>query len=248
MTYEITKKNIKYLVLRVDKDGKIKVSAPKYQTRENIARFVELHKFWIESRLKKIQKYEDSARVKYFEKTYILRVLRAENGAKCGVCEVLDSSESRESCESFESHESHESRESSGESLESSSANLESTLKITAKNPRDSREIKKIVLGYFAKITQGAIDSIVESHKSTINRQIQAIRFREMTSKWGSCNFKTAKITLNTALFSYPRECFEYVLCHELAHLLVPNHGREFYALLGRLYPRWREAKRILKE
>ena len=69
---------------------------------------------------------------------------------------------------------------------------------------------------------------------------------RDMTSRWGSCNTRTKKITLNLQLSRYPLICLEYVILHELCHIRVHGHGAEFKALLDRYMPDWKTRKKIL--
>jgi predicted metal-dependent hydrolase len=67
-----------------------------------------------------------------------------------------------------------------------------------------------------------------------------------MKTKWGSCNPKSRNIRLNTELVKKPKDLVEYVVVHEMLHLLVPNHDERFVALLDRHYPGWREAREEL--
>ena len=69
---------------------------------------------------------------------------------------------------------------------------------------------------------------------------------RDMKSRWGSCNTRTKKITLNLQLVHYPTVCLEYVILHELAHLRVHGHGSEFKAILDQYMPGWKEWKAML--
>ena len=69
---------------------------------------------------------------------------------------------------------------------------------------------------------------------------------RNMTSRWGSCNTRTGKITLNLQLVHYPSVCLEYVILHELAHLKVHGHGPDFKAILDQYMPEWKERKKLL--
>ena len=69
---------------------------------------------------------------------------------------------------------------------------------------------------------------------------------KNMKSRWGTCNTKTKKIWLNVKLAEHPVECLEYVILHELAHTVVPNHGPEFKAILTRFMPEWKQVKKKL--
>ncbi len=72
------------------------------------------------------------------------------------------------------------------------------------------------------------------------------ISVREMLRKWGSCSSK-GSISLNTALCQVPRPLAEYVVVHELVHLTVFNHGKDFKALMDRHLPDWREREKGLE-
>lgn len=69
---------------------------------------------------------------------------------------------------------------------------------------------------------------------------------KHMTTRWGTCNPATRKIWLNVQLAQKPVECLDYVLLHEIAHLKVPNHGKEFAAILDAHMPGWREVRKRL--
>ena len=71
-------------------------------------------------------------------------------------------------------------------------------------------------------------------------------RVRDMKTRWGSCNTVRKRIWLSLKLASYPVCCLEYVIVHELCHLLVPNHGADFKALMDKFYPEWKKVKRLL--
>ena len=69
---------------------------------------------------------------------------------------------------------------------------------------------------------------------------------RSMRSRWGSCNSRTRTITLALELARKHREGLEYVLVHELAHLLVRSHGKRFKSILDRHLPDWRLRRKNL--
>ena len=68
-----------------------------------------------------------------------------------------------------------------------------------------------------------------------------------MTSRWGSCTAKTRRIRLNAALEYCPRECLEYVVVHELAHLRENNHSPRFWAIVADALPDYKERQKKLK-
>ena len=73
------------------------------------------------------------------------------------------------------------------------------------------------------------------------------LKIRKMKTRWGVCNTKTYNITLNYELYRYDVKCLDYVIVHELSHLLEPNHSKKFWAVVEKYYPNYKEARKILK-
>ena len=71
---------------------------------------------------------------------------------------------------------------------------------------------------------------------------------QRMKTKWGSCNHRARHIRLNTELVKKPKDLFEYVVMHEMLHLIEPTHSERFIALINKHYPAWREARAELNE
>lgn len=69
---------------------------------------------------------------------------------------------------------------------------------------------------------------------------------RNMHTRWGSCSLRTGRIALSAALYEKPDACVEFIIVHELCHLIHPNHGKGFYELLNREYPQWKTSKELL--
>ncbi len=74
------------------------------------------------------------------------------------------------------------------------------------------------------------------------------IKFRKMTSRWGSCNSTKGILTFNTQLMYAPPKCVEYVVWHEFTHFLQANHSKLFYDELEKVCPEWKILRKILKE
>lgn len=74
------------------------------------------------------------------------------------------------------------------------------------------------------------------------------LKIRAMTSRWGSCQPKKGIITLNSQLIKAPRNCIEYVVLHEFAHFIHPNHSRQFWDFVAMMMPDWKERKKELEK
>lgn len=77
---------------------------------------------------------------------------------------------------------------------------------------------------------------------------LPTLKIRKMSSRWGVCNTKTHTITLNKELYKYDLECLDYVVIHELSHLIEPNHSRNFWKVVEKYCPNYKEIKKKLKE
>ncbi len=69
------------------------------------------------------------------------------------------------------------------------------------------------------------------------------IKIRALKSMWGNCNFVKRIITFNLYLIKAPIYCIDYVIVHELCHLVHHNHGKDFYTLLNSIMPDWKKRK-----
>ncbi len=73
------------------------------------------------------------------------------------------------------------------------------------------------------------------------------LKIRKMKTRWGVCNIKNHNVTLNSELFRYEIECLDYVIIHELSHFLVPNHSKEFWKVVEKYCPNYKEIRKKLK-
>ena len=74
------------------------------------------------------------------------------------------------------------------------------------------------------------------------------LKIRKMTSRWGVCNIRNHNVTLNYHLIRYDMCCLDYVIVHELSHFIHPNHSKDFWKLVGKYYPKYKECRKMLKE
>lgn len=89
---------------------------------------------------------------------------------------------------------------------------------------------------------------IIAVWEKRLGVKVKRLFIQKMKTKWGSCNHSAAHIRLNTELVKKPKKMLEYVIVHEMAHLLEPNHSERFVAILDKHYPTWREARAELNE
>lgn len=93
-----------------------------------------------------------------------------------------------------------------------------------------------------------ALPDIVERMEARIGVHAARWSARVMKTRWGSCTPKTGAIRINARLAAYPPECLEFVVAHELVHLLEPSHNARFHALLDEFCPGNRHPAKLLRE
>jgi predicted metal-dependent hydrolase len=88
-----------------------------------------------------------------------------------------------------------------------------------------------------------AIPGLIQKWERKLGVTVTAHYLQRMKTKWGGCNPQARTIRLNTELAKKPRDLLEYVIVHEMLHLLEPRHSKRFLTLLDKHYPSWREAR-----
>ena len=109
------------------------------------------------------------------------------------------------------------------------------------------RAIHKTFDEFLVKEMLTVLPELTAAMETRAQKQASRYKVRRMKSRWGSCNIKTGAITLNLELAEHDKEALKYVIAHELTHLYVRGHSREFYALLATFYPNWKEVRASLK-
>lgn len=97
------------------------------------------------------------------------------------------------------------------------------------------------------KVVEAFTPALVEQWEPVLGVKAGTLAYRKMKSRWGSCQPSTGRICINVVLALYPPECLEYVVVHELCHLLVPGHGPEFHAIMDRVMPDWKQRRAKLR-
>jgi predicted metal-dependent hydrolase len=91
-----------------------------------------------------------------------------------------------------------------------------------------------------------AVPPLIARWEPLLHVKVERFFVQRMKTKWGSCSTASAGIRLNTDLARKPRECLEYIVVHEMAHLLEPTHNARFIALMDMFMPNWRFHRQTL--
>lgn len=113
--------------------------------------------------------------------------------------------------------------------------------------PAASIEKKQEVLdAWYREQLKAAVPPLVAKWEKTLGVRAGKVFVQKMKTKWGSCNPVAGNIRLNTDLAKKPPACLEYIVAHELAHLLERHHNERFIALMDARMPPWRQYREVL--
>ena len=122
------------------------------------------------------------------------------------------------------------------------------TLELTIRQDADAPTRKKTIDAWYRAELYEMAGAMLPAAERTVGKRAGEIKVRDMKSRWGTCNIKTAHITLNLRLAERPSECLRYVLIHELCHLHEAGHGEKFWRRMDEYYPDWKRVRKQLRE
>lgn len=96
-----------------------------------------------------------------------------------------------------------------------------------------------LVEEWYREQVKAAVPPLLDRWQPQMGVSVERFFVQRMKTRWGSCNQKARTIRLNTELAKKPPECLEYIVVHELVHLLEPTHNARFLALMDRFMPKW---------
>lgn len=106
----------------------------------------------------------------------------------------------------------------------------------------------KVMHEWHKSLLHKTVPQLIAKWESRLGVQVSRYFLQRMKTKWGGCNPRRGHIRLNTELVKKPKDLLEYVVVHELLHLIEPTHSEQFVALLDEHYPTWREARQELNQ
>lgn len=112
----------------------------------------------------------------------------------------------------------------------------------------DALKRAEVVHEWHKALLHAAVPPIIARWQPKLHVKVSGYFLQRMKTKWGSCNHEAGHIRLNTRLVTKPNDLLEYVIVHEMVHLIEPRHSDRFMELLSEHYPRWLEARAELNE
>ena len=210
----VTRKRIKHVHLRVlPPDGRVTISAPRSARRHDVLAFAA-------SRLEWIRQHQE--RVRRQEREPLRRYTSGESHDLWGrkyLLEVVESDDRQ------------------GVTFD------ENCIALYIRLGADPAKRAAVMHAWHKTILHEVLPELIRKWELLLNVRLERYSMRWMKSRWGSCNHRMRHVRLNTELVTKPRRLLEYVLVHEMVHLIVPNHGPRFVALMNQHYPSWREAR-----
>ena len=189
--------------------GRVRISAPKRMSLDNIRVFAISKLAWIKQQQNKLREQVRETPREYLDreshyvwgKRYLLKVVEAD-----GTPEV----------------------------------ELKHSRMLLRVRPGTNEEkMQDIVDQWYREQIKAVAPPLIAKWEALMGVTVDRVFVQKMKTKWGSCNPGKRHIRLNTDLAKKPRECLEYIVVHELAHLLEPTHNSRFIALMDRYMPSW---------
>ena len=214
------RKNIKNMYLRVlPPNGDVVISAPYSLPYEEIMNFIRYRKDWILKKQELILNNEIKAPLKYKS---------GEKHYLWGIEYTLQLVSKNDLKKTAIDHD-----------------NRIIYLPVTKRSKKETRE--KSLNELYRYELKKAIPQVLEKQSKIIGQKPSEIKVRNMKN-WGNCRYQDKRITLNLKLAKKDPICLEYVMIHELCHLIEFNHGKKFKKLMDEYCPNWKEIKKKLNE
>lgn len=117
------------------------------------------------------------------------------------------------------------------------------TMDLFVRPGSDAARRERVLVDWYRAQLREMIPPLIARWEPVMGVQVAEWGIKRMKTRWGSCNPRARRIWLNLELAKKPADCLEYVVVHEMAHLLDRTHGARFVALMDAFLPRWRELR-----
>jgi predicted metal-dependent hydrolase len=110
----------------------------------------------------------------------------------------------------------------------------------------DQAAREAIVAQWYREQIRSLVPELISKWEPILGVRVRRCFVQQMKTKWGSCNPRAGTIRLNTELAKKPKECLEYIVVHEMVHLLEPTHNARFVAFMDQFIPNWQFLRQLL--
>lgn len=210
MVVDVLFKDIKNIHLSVyPPDGKVRISAPLRMNIDTIRVFAITKLGWIRQQQKKLREQSRETPREYLDR---------ESHYVWGKRYLLEVTE-KDAVPTIDLHHN------------------KIQLHVRPATPQEKRQA--LLEQWYRETLKEAIPPLIAKWEPTIGVKIERFFVQRMKTKWGSCSPATRSIRLNTDLAKKPPECLEYIVVHEMVHLLEPSHNNRFISLMDQFMPKW---------
>lgn len=217
ITVEVEQKDIKNLHLSVyPPTGRVRISAPLRMDLDTIRVFAITKLGWIKNQQKKLREQMRETPREYLDR---------ESHYLWGKRYLLAVTESNQQPQVQIQH---------------------STILLQVRPGTDAEKKQEMVEAWYRDQIRQAVPSLLTKWEPVIGVQVGKVFVQRMKTKWGSCNAAAKSIRLNSELAKKPRECLEYLVVHEMVHLMEPTHNNHFIALMDQFMPNWQMYREVL--
>lgn len=217
LTVEVVHKKIKNVHLSVyPPTGRVRIAVPPQTSEDTIKTFVSSKLAWIRKHQRSFEKQERQT-----ERAYLDRESHYFEGKRY-LLRVIENEALIK--------------------VEVSHTHLDFYVPIGA----TTEQKEKLMLEWYRKNLKERAEPLIKKWEEKIGVQINEWGTKQMRTKWGTCNIGARRIWLNVELAKKPLACLEYVVVHELVHLLERNHNDKFKAHMDNFLPHWRHLKEEL--
>lgn len=214
---EITRKNIKHVHLGVyPPNGSVRISAPLCTDLNKIRVFAISKLSWIKKQQQKIQQQK-----REFPREYLER----ESHYLWGKRYLLKIIEEHSPTKIIQKH---------------------SCLVMFVRPNTTQEQRANILSSWYREQLKAELPELIEKWAPILNIEVNKFYIQQMKTRWGSCNPQKQNIRLNTELAKKPLICLEYIVVHEMLHLIEPSHNTKFMTLMKQFMPKWHQVKEEL--
>lgn len=218
ITIDVVRKNIKNINLRVCfPDGSVRISAPHRVGIDTIEQFAVSKLSWIRKQKVKVKNQNWMKPVEFRNGAY-----HYFNGLRYSL-KIIE--------------------QSGHPGVEFKNGNIELHVRLGM----DIKKMRALLDGWYRNQLKIEIPGLIEKWENRMGVRVSEFGIKKMTTRWGTCNPRARRIWLNLELAKRPPGCLEYIIVHEMVHLLERKHNARFRAYMDRFMPEWRTYKEILK-